>query len=203
MTLTRRHRTRRPMPCREGWRVVAQPAGQLATDLEWYVVRLRPRSERKARRTLREAGYSVWLPMLKERGRNRYGRERTRATAWLVGYAFVGVPPGRADFRAIEEADGVAGVLGSGGTPRQVPVKRIQELADALASATWNRADRERPKGAVVFALNDRVRIVDGPFASFMGRVAELLSGGRVKAEVEVFGRSSLVEVDADQLSAA
>ena len=199
---------RRPRPSkrarrnRSAWTVIPQPRVELNPALAWYVVRTRPRQERRARRELRQLGLSIWLPVLRERGPERRGRPRERSVAYFCGYAFVGVPAGAEDFGAICGADGVADVLRVAHEPRRVPVGLLQAIADRLAGQEAERAEGEADPDAPSFDLGQVVRIEDGPFASLMAHVVGLLSGGRVEVEVEIFGRRSSVNVDASQLEA-
>jgi transcription termination/antitermination protein NusG len=54
-----------------------------------------------------------------------------------------------------------------------------------------------------LFKVNQAVRVVDGPFASFKGLIERLDSNGRLKVLVDIFSRMTPVELDEDQIEAA
>ena len=55
----------------------------------------------------------------------------------------------------------------------------------------------ERPRPKMSFEKNETVRIVDGPFASFQGKVDEINPERNVlKVLVTIFGRATPVELD-------
>jgi len=56
-------------------------------------------------------------------------------------------------------------------------------------------ADRPRPK--LTFEKNETVRIIDGPFANFQGKVDEVNpERNTLRVLVTIFGRSTPVELD-------
>ena len=62
------------------------------------------------------------------------------------------------------------------------------------------RARKPKPKFAV--EKGDQVRIVDGPFTNFTGRVDEVFPDrGKVRVLISIFGRETPVELDAIQLA--
>lgn len=83
----------------------------------------------------------------------------------------------------------VTGFVGSGTTP--VPVAK--EEIDSL----MRRMGVEEPKYKVEVAAGDVVRITDGPFKDFEGKVSEVDEAkGKLKVLVSMFGRDTPVELD-------
>jgi transcriptional antiterminator NusG len=55
----------------------------------------------------------------------------------------------------------------------------------------------EEPKFKVDFQINDLVRITDGPFKDYEGKISEIdHTKGKVKVMVTIFGRETPVELD-------
>ena len=55
----------------------------------------------------------------------------------------------------------------------------------------------EEPKYKIDVAVGDRVKITDGPFKEFDGKVSEVdMEKGRIKVLVTIFGRETPVELD-------
>jgi len=83
----------------------------------------------------------------------------------------------------------VTGFVGSGITP--TPLSR--EEVDVL----FKRMQAEEPKYTIDVAVGDTVRINDGPFKDYEGKVAEVDEArGKVKVLVSIFGRETPVELD-------
>ncbi|MFP6679833.1 MAG: KOW motif-containing protein, partial [Dehalococcoidia bacterium] len=75
--------------------------------------------------------------------------------------------------------------------PKPVPLE--QEEVDRIL----RQMKAEEPKVRIGFEKDDSVRIVDGPFADFMGTVEAVLEEqGKVRVLVSFFGRETPVELD-------
>jgi len=83
----------------------------------------------------------------------------------------------------------VTGFVGSGTTP--VPIAK--EEVDSLLK----RMGVTEPKYKVDVGIGDPVRITDGPFRDFEGKVSEVdEERGKIKVLVTMFGRETPVELD-------
>ena len=87
------------------------------------------------------------------------------------------------------------GFVGGGNHP--VPL-----TADEVNSILYRQANAgDRPKPKLTFEKNETVRITDGPFTNFSGKVEEI-NGDKntLRVMVTIFGRSTPVELDFEQV---
>jgi len=88
-------------------------------------------------------------------------------------------------------------VTGFVGADPTKPTPLSREEVDSLIA----RMGVGEPKFKVDFRLGDLVRVTDGPFKDYDGRVSEVdEERGRVKVLVPVFGRDTAVELDSLQI---
>jgi transcriptional antiterminator NusG len=119
----------------------------------------------------------------------RDGRRRTVEQRIFPGYILVDMILNDESWFVVRNTPGVTGFVGSGNLP--IPLR--QEEADTIL----RRMEEEAPKVKVGFRIGDSVRIVDGPFADFIGTVDDLnLEKGKVRLLVSFFGRETPVELD-------
>lgn len=125
----------------------------------------------------------------------RQGEKKTSRRKFFPGYVLVQLPlhPERHAelWQLIKETPGVTGFIGSKNTP--VPL----EDAEVSAIVEVVRGERERPKPKIAFGPGDRVKITEGPFANFLGSIAEInQERGTLKVMVEIFERLTSIEVE-------
>jgi len=83
----------------------------------------------------------------------------------------------------------VTGFVGSGTTPIPLSDPEIKELQ--------RRMGVEEPKYKIDLQAGDAVKIIDGPFKDFDGKISEVdEEKGKIKVLVSMFGRETPVELD-------
>ena len=87
-----------------------------------------------------------------------------------------------------------------GGGDKPVPL-----TADEVNSVLYRQAtSAERPRPKLSFEKNENVRIIEGPFANFSGKVDEVNpERNTLRVMVTIFGRSTPVELDFLQVEKA
>jgi transcriptional antiterminator NusG len=87
----------------------------------------------------------------------------------------------------------VTGFVGAGTTPVPVSSEEIENLK--------KRMGIEAPQYKIEVGIGDAVKIIDGPFKDFDGKVSEIdEERGKVKVLVNMFGRDTPVELDSLQI---
>ena len=105
------------------------------------------------------------------------------------GYVLVDMVVTDASWYVVRNTPNVTGFIGLGTTPTPVDPKEIASIK--------KRMGVNEPKYCVDVSKNDTVRITDGPFKEFEGKVQEVdESKGKVKVLVSIFGRETPVEID-------
>ena len=90
---------------------------------------------------------------------------------------------------AVRTTQGVTSFVGMGNKPTPI--------SDGEVATIVKFTEEEAPLYKQVFAADDTVQIVDGPFADFIGKVDNVDGEkGKVKVLVSIFGRETPVELD-------
>ncbi len=83
----------------------------------------------------------------------------------------------------------VTGFIGSGITPVPISDEEINKLL--------KRMGKEEPTYKIEVEVDDPVKIIDGPFKDFDGKINEVdKEKGKIKVLVNMFGRETPVELD-------
>jgi len=128
----------------------------------------------------------------------RNGKKVTSRRLVYPGYVLVEMEMNDELWHAVKNTPRVTGFVGGGNSP--VPLS-----ADEVNSILYRQASSaERPRPKMTFEKNDSVRIVDGPFANFSGKVDEVnTERGTLRVMVTIFGRSTPVELEFLQVEKA
>ncbi len=105
------------------------------------------------------------------------------------GYVLVEMIVTDDSWYVVRNTPNVTGFIGAG----VIPTPLSKEEADSL----MKKVGVEEPKYKFDIAVGDHVKITDGPFKDFDGRISEVdEERGRVKVLVTMFGRETPVELD-------
>ena len=105
------------------------------------------------------------------------------------GYVLVEMIVDDDSWYVVRNTPNVTGFIGAGTIPTPLSHEEIEIL--------MKRIGVEEPKYKIDVAPGDRVKITDGPFKDFDGKVSEIdMEKGRVKVLVTIFGRETPVELD-------
>ncbi len=169
----------------------------------WFAAQTAPSMEVKAKTAIEALGYHCYVPM---RAYWRFGKrvmngkqvKRRVEVPLCTGYAFLGLPSMTPDWRTIRSRDGVVDIVGYAGTPQ--PIRRTLKLHAIMAAEAAGEFDEAKEKPEVTFSPGDSVRVVDGPFAGFVGRVKRA-KGDCVKIIIDALFGGADVDVSIDSLA--
>jgi transcriptional antiterminator NusG len=109
------------------------------------------------------------------------------------GYVFVEMIVTDNSWYVVRNTPNVTGFIGAGTTP--IPVS-----PDEMNFIT-KKTTKEEPKHTLNVDIDDLVKIIDGPFKDFEGKISEVdESKGKIKVLVNMFGRNTPVELDSLQI---
>src|SRR3989338_6820361 len=110
------------------------------------------------------------------------------------GYILVEMVVTDDSWYVVRNTPNVTGFVGSGTTPTPIDQKEVESLLKRVNTAA-------EPSHKIDVEVNDVVRITDGPFKNFEGKISKVdHERGRIKALVSMFGRETPVELDALQV---
>lgn len=176
-----------------------QPMYDDSNPKKWYIIHTYSGFENKVAESLRtraEAfGFAdkigqVLIPT-EEVVELRNGKKVTSKRLVYPGYVLVEMEMNDALWHEVKNTPRVTGFVGGGNSP--VPLS-----ADEVNSILYRQASSaERPRPKMNFEKNDSVRIIDGPFANFSGKVDEVnTERGTLRVMVTIFGRATPVELE-------
>ena len=163
----------------------------------WYVVHCYSGYENKVRHSIEQRIetmgmqgkiFDVVIPT-EEEIEIKDGKRRTVERRVFPGYILVQMLLDEDSWYVVRNTPGVTGFVGMGNEPTPL---RPEEVAKIM-----NRMEAEAPKVKFDFQVGEKVRIGTGPFADFIGTVAEIdADRAKVRVMVSFFGRETPVELD-------
>lgn len=125
----------------------------------------------------------------------RSGKKVTSKRLMYPGYVLVEMEMNDDLWHAVKSTPRVTGFVGGGNTPVPLSASEVNEILYRQATS----AERPRPKQT--FEKNETVRITDGPFTNFSGRVDEVnAERNTLRVLVTIFGRATPVELEFGQV---
>lgn len=105
------------------------------------------------------------------------------------GYVLVDMMVTDASWYVVRNTPNVTGFIGLGTTPTPVDPQEVATIKKRMGVA--------EPKFKIDVHAGESVKITDGPFKDFDGKVQDVDDGkGKVKVLVSIFGRETPVELD-------
>ncbi|MBX4191549.1 MAG: transcription termination/antitermination protein NusG [Candidatus Doudnabacteria bacterium] len=117
------------------------------------------------------------------------GKRVTVEEKIFPGYVIVEMIVTDDSWYVVRNTPNVTGFVGSGTIPTPISEAEITFLQ--------KRMGVEEPKYKIDVTMNDLVRIMDGPFKDYEGKVSEIdEEKGKIKVLVSIFGRETPIELD-------
>ena len=172
-------------------------------SMNWYIVHAYSNFEKKvadslkeqaAQRGLMEKFEEILVPT-EQVIEVRRGRKVNTERKFFPGYVLVKCDLTDDVYHLIKNTAKVTGFLGADNKPMAISEAEADRIKGQVAEGV------EHPKASIIFEIGEKVRVTDGPFASFEGLVEEVDEGrSRVKVAVSIFGRATPVELEFGQV---
>lgn len=176
----------------------------------WYVLHTYSGYENKVEKalnTLIESGelkdiiFQVKIPS-EDVAEIREGKKRVSRKKYFPGYILVEMNiPEQPEYEwkkilyLIKKIPGVTGFVGAGMNKKPIPLTgdEIKQILQRMGELKGDKLISPR----YLYSIGETVRVIEGPFKSFTGTVEEINNEKqKLKVRVEIFGRSTPVELD-------
>jgi len=177
------------------------PKQQIEQQKNWYVIHTYSGYEDAVAKNLKQRIeslgmedkiFNVIVPKEKKI-KIKSGKRKVVEEKIYPGYVLVEMVVTDDSWYVVRNTPNVTGFVGAGTTPVPVSSQEIDILKKKMGVET--------PQYKIDVSRGDPVKIVDGPFKDFDGKVSEIdQERGKVKVLVNMFGRDTPVELDSLQI---
>ena len=177
------------------------PKQQISQEKNWYVLHTYSGYEDAVAKNLKQRIeslgmedriFDVLVPKEKKI-KIKDGKRKTIEEKIYPGYVLVQMIVTDDSWYIVRNTPNVTGFVGAGTTPVPVATEEIENLK--------KRMGKDEPQHKIEVKTGELVKIIDGPFKDFDGKVSEIDENrGKIKVLVNMFGRDTPVELDSLQI---
>lgn len=172
------------------------------SQAKWYIVHTYSGHENKVFKNLKQRVaalgfenriFDVLVPM-RSTIKVTSGKKENVDEKIFPGYVLVKMILDNESWLLVRTTQGVTSFIGAGNKPTPISDKEVEAIQKFMKT--------EEPLYKTAFIIGEAVKIVDGPFADFLGTIDEIDEAkGKLKVLVSIFGRETPVELDFLQVS--
>ncbi len=169
---------------------------------KWYVIHVKTGYEQRVKEALaqriKSLGvddriFDIVVPMretvIVKKGKKTKVKEKV-----FPGYVLVRMIMDDDTWLVVRTTEGITGFVGAGLKPTPISDKEVEAIMKFV--------QQEQPKFKAKFSIGEAVKIVEGPFADFLGTIEAIdEEKGKVRVLVSIFDRETPVELDFLQVS--
>ena len=171
--------------------------------MNWYIVQAYSGFEKKVVETIKE---ELKKHKLEEKLEEilvpthqvtevKKGKRTKKEKKYFPGYVLIKIDLNKEIYHLIKNLQKVSGFLGSSDKPTPISDAEIQRILGQVSESAINQ------KSGISFEIGEKVKVCDGPFASFNGLVEEIdEEKSRLKVSVSIFGRPTPVDLEFNQV---
>lgn len=171
---------------------------------QWYVLQTYSQFEYQVRRALQERiereslheDFGQILIPSEEVVEIKDGKKRSSQRKFYPNYILIEMEMNDKTWHIVRETPKVSGFVG-GSAEKPMPIS--EQEVEAILRRVEEGVEKPRPK--TLFEVGEEVRIIDGPFAEFIGTVEEVnYEKNRLQVSVLIFGRPTPVDLEFHQV---
>lgn len=168
-------------------------------EKRWYIVHTHSGFEAKAKQSLlerarrlgHEGAFDEVLIPEEQVVEVVKGEKKTSKRKFYPGYILVHMHLTNETWHVVKDTPRITGFIGGGERPTPLSDSDVAGMTRQIKEGA------EKPKPKIIFEAGELIRVTNGPFANFNGVVDEVLQEKeKVRVMVQVFGRSTPVELD-------
>ena len=176
---------------------------KMATGAKWYIVQAYSGYEKKVAEAINSAAKLHGLEALieevivpiEEVVEIKKGKKVTKEHKFFPGYVLAKMSMTDASYHLVKNTPKVSGFLGTSGKPSPISEKEASQILHQVEEGV------ERIAPSITYDIGEEVRVIDGPFNSFIGIVESSdVDKLRLKVSVSIFGRATPVELEFSQV---
>ncbi len=168
---------------------------ELGSGERWFVARVLHHQENRAQFNLDQLGFRSFVPRLRRTIRHAR-RLRDALQPLFPGYIFIVINLSKHRWRSVNGTFGVASLIMGAEHPLPVPRGVVEALVASCESCGAVRFDDS-------LEIGQKVRILSGPFAETLCRLARLDDRGRVRVLIEIMGTEVAAQLDRSAIAPA
>ena len=177
-----------------------------AIQMDWFILKVQSNRERTIpealERKMKIEGYERFFDQAivptEKVTEFKGGKKKVVERKLYPGYIVVHMHINDDTWFAVRETSGVGDFTGAGGKPTPMLPNEVARIIQTEEEET-----DEAPKLDIRFAKGDKVKVKEGNFESFEGEVNTIdEASGRVTVMINIFGRSTPVELEYWQIEA-
>lgn len=179
----------------------AQPSEEKKTytdpEAKWFIVHTYAGHENKVATSLKQRAqtmgfddriFDIIVPTrntIKVSG----GKKESVKEKIFPGYVLIRMILDDESWILVRTTQGVTAFIGAGNKPTPISEKEVEAIQKFM--------NQEEPLYKASFSVGEAVKIVDGPFADFLGTIDNIdETRGKLRVLVSIFGRETPVELD-------
>ncbi|MEX2121427.1 MAG: transcription termination/antitermination protein NusG [Pirellulales bacterium] len=168
--------------------------------MDWYILKVQSNREDSIREALQrriniaglEKSFDEIIVPVEMVSEFKNGKKRVVKRKLYPGYIVVHMELNEDTWFLVRETPGIGDFTGSGGKPSPMLPHEVSRIM-----AKQEEKTDEAPKLKISFNTGDRVKITEGTFENFEGDVDSIdQANGRVTVMINIFGRSTPVELE-------